>query len=77
MSRIVRNFWISTDADGVQKTQATGPKGADGGFDTTVYMRTDGEVQEAVEILGRAHGDRLVLTIRVATGEEITLESDR
>jgi hypothetical protein len=62
--RTVRNFWIETQADGVNTVQATGPRSKDGGFRTTIAMRNNGQVATAVEINGYVRTDgTLVLLI--------------
>lgn len=65
MPRNVRNFWISTRADGSNAEQATGPKSKDGGFTTSIFQRSKGRVTRVVDIAGAPdiHG-RLILHIR-------------
>ena len=44
MRRNVRNFRIEAEVDGRKTLIAFGPRGKDGGFYLTVYMRNKGEV---------------------------------
>jgi hypothetical protein len=57
MPRCVRNFWIETDVDGKKERVATGPRQANGGFETTIKMRNDGDVAEAGTIKGVVDDD--------------------
>lgn len=69
MPRNVRNFWVTTKADGVATVQATGPRAADGGFRTTVQQRDKNGVTDALAIEGHARSDgSLVLTIHDGSG---------
>lgn len=64
MPRNVRNFWIEVDAGG--KHIATGPQRADGGLDTTIYIREDGAISAThVQVYGRAYDGKVVLSIDV------------
>jgi len=64
MSRVVRNFWIDVEVDGKPTKVGTGPRGRDGGFAATIYMREKGEVVRALEIMGSVGGNgRLVLLV--------------
>ena len=64
MPQNVRNFWVDTQVDGRDSKLASGPVAKDGGFYTTIKIRRDGEVSEAVTINGIALPDG-TLEIRV------------
>jgi hypothetical protein len=60
MPRNVRNFWIETrirEGDGWRDAKATGPLGKDGTFTTSISIRKEGEVFEALTIEGFADDD--------------------
>jgi hypothetical protein len=62
--RVVRNFWLQGEIDGIQGPIATGPMNADGGFRLTIYQRDDSCVTEPVLISGRVnHAGELVLAV--------------
>ena len=70
--RVVRNFFIKGQVDGVQKHIGTGPKGKEGGMTVSIYMRSDGMVMPALEIEGYAYDDgRLSLTVKNGVGKII------
>jgi hypothetical protein len=69
MTRHVRNFWAEVRAD---RTIGTGPRGADGTLDVSVYIRDRGEVRAAFDILGRVGPDgELRLTVTHPDGRII------
>ena len=76
MPRNVRNFWIEADIDGQKSGIAGGPQRKDGGFDLTIKQRSDGQIVEALEVLGRVIDGELVLKVRVS-GEEYQVVTER
>lgn len=66
MPRNVRNFWIETNADGIEKTQETGPRNKEGGFSTNIYIRNEGTVEKILSISGREYGNTLILSVNGA-----------
>ena len=64
MPRIVRNFWVDVDVDGKQGRVATGPRAKDGGMDVSFKIREAGYVADSIDVLCRAHGDTLTLTVQ-------------
>lgn len=76
--RNVRNFWIETSAEGVVKTQATGPRSKNGGFTTRIYAREDATSVQILEVQGYAITDthlRLdIVNLRTKKTDRITVE---
>ena len=62
--RNVRNFWVDVDVDGKQNSVATGPRSADGGMDANFKIREAGTVTDSIDVLCRANGDTLTLTVQ-------------
>lgn len=56
----VRNFWIEAEIDGRKTVLAGGPKSREGGLSLSLFQRSEGEVEEALEILCRARPDGLL-----------------
>lgn len=54
MPRCVRNFWIDADVDGYANRFGAGPRNKEGGFDLSIKMRNDGEIETAIRITGIA-----------------------
>lgn len=54
MPRCVRNFWIDADVDGYTNRFGAGPRNKEGGFDLSIKMRNDGEIETAIRITGIA-----------------------
>jgi hypothetical protein len=76
--RTVRNFWIEGKIDGRKPKLPAGPSKKDGGFDLTIYIRKEGDVHEAVTILGRAAPDGdLALRIQRRGEEDLIVRSHR
>lgn len=77
MPRCVRNFFVrAAPTDGTRRAPIqTGPRTRDGGLDLTLYIRDQGSVRVAGTILGRRHGDRLVLQFVPERGPSIDLAS--
>ena len=78
-------LWISADIDGRKTKFEGGPQRKDGGFDLTVFVRSNGGIDRAVNILGRAD-ENGNLTIRIdptlpvkdrRSGDVLTIESVR
>ena len=63
MRRNVRNFRIEAEVDGRKTLIAFGPRGKDGGFYLTVYMRNKEEAEAVLELEGRIEGKNLELWI--------------
>lgn len=74
----IRNFWIETNVDGRDTTDASGPKSKDGGFETTISVRHGGASIPAATIKGVALPND-VLEIRITThvGREIVMHFKR
>ena len=64
MPRNVRNFWVDVDVDGKQNRIGTGPRSKDGGMDVEFKIREAGTVTDSIDVLCRAHGDKLTLTVQ-------------
>jgi len=87
MPRNVRNFWIEAEVDGRKTPVKFGPRGEDGGFSLTIYIRNRGEIERVAEITGTlvegilgtpVEEDSLVLWIECeADCEDIALERIR
>ena len=61
----MRNFWIECKIDG-RKTKLTGgPRSKDGGFNLTIYQRSDGESIKVLKIIGWKELDNEELVINV------------
>lgn len=64
-----KNFWVETTVDGRKTKLASGPRAADGGFSTNIFMRADGERREVVHITGRVTSEgELVLDVEIPFG---------
>lgn len=50
MPRNVRNFWVDLDVDGRANDIGTGPRSKDGGMIARFFIRSDGEVKNAVTV---------------------------
>ncbi len=73
--RSCRNFWVETVVDGRNTCDATGPRGKDGGFVTTVYVREKGGSVKKVTIKGFVtQEDLLQLHVNVEGHDSIVLE---
>ena len=57
MPRVVRNFWISADVDGLASPLRGGPARKDGGFTLSIKQRDEGCVTEALTVSGHACDD--------------------
>jgi hypothetical protein len=66
MPRNVRNFWIETNTDGIEKTQAIGPKRKEGGFQTNIFIRNNGCVEKILSVSGKAADGTLILEVNGA-----------
>lgn len=73
MPRHVRNFFTTLHVDGRKTSIKTGPRSGVGGFDQTVYMRVDGQVDTVLDIRGITDTDG-VLTLRVSVGNSVIYE---
>lgn len=56
MPKHVRNFWVETSIDGRETKDASGPAGHDGGFVTSIKVRENGTVRDALRIAGWSDG---------------------
>lgn len=70
MPRNVRNFWIELDVDGRGNMVKTGPRRKDGGFDCQFFIRDLGEVKRSIAVIGRVHGEKLMLKIVGIPGQD-------
>jgi len=57
MPRNVRNFWIDANIDGRKERLTGGPRRKDGGFALEVSVRSEGDSQRALCIVGRQTND--------------------
>jgi len=55
----IKNFYIDCEIDGRKSRLTGGPRAKDGGFNLTIYQRSDGEKIKALSVMGtvRANGD--------------------
>ena len=69
----VRNFWIDGQMDGRATNVEGGPRGKDGGFSMTVYVRDEGGIETGVRMSGRVNSDgQLVLDVAPGHAGEVT-----
>lgn len=56
MPKHVRNFWVETAVDGVDKVSGAGPRAADGGLSIALHMRDGRTTPPDVRYIGKLIG---------------------
>jgi len=75
---MVRNFWIEAEVDGRKTPIAFGPRGKDGGFSLTVFMRNKDEAEVVLGIGGWMSEDgKLCLSAVDKSDGIISIERER
>ena len=77
MPRNVRNFWVDLSVDGRKDSVGTGPREKTGGMDATFYIRKDGDVHFAFDVVAREHNGVLSYRIVIPGRDDITIETVR
>jgi hypothetical protein len=69
--RVVRNFFLRGEVDGVPTPIGTGPKSAGGGFSLEINMRNEGQVTAPVRVVGTENHGKLTLNVIDETGNVV------
>ena len=69
MPRVTRNFWVEANIDGRSTTLEGGPRGRNGTFEATFYIRDNGSVLRAVTVSGHALRDGTLSITASAAGD--------
>jgi len=56
----IRNFYIECNIDGRKNVLASGPRAEDGGFNLTIYQRSEGEQITALIVAGVVNADGML-----------------
>lgn len=72
--RNIRNFWLTLEVDGKQRTVATGPRAKDGGFMLSIKMRDNGGIVRVMTVDGRASDSGLLVLSAGLTREAASLD---
>jgi len=60
----IRNFYIDCEIDGRESRLTGGPRAKDGGFNLTIYQRSDGKKIKVLDVVGIAYKDMLHLDLK-------------
>jgi len=75
MPRNVRNFWIDLEVDG-RSDIGTGPVDKNGGLIATFKMRSDGGIEYALMVVGKARPDGSLLLMVQVPGQGIVYQHE-
>jgi hypothetical protein len=75
MPRNVRNYWVEATIDGRNTALEGGPVAKDGEFRESIYIRKDGDVENAVQITGEVDADGNLNLYVVPNGRDLNVES--
>lgn len=78
MAQVIRNFWIEASIDGRETKVTGGPRGKRDGFDLRIFMRNEGQVEQAVYISGWANSEgQLILEVDPVDHDRVEIRRDR
>jgi len=70
----IRNFYINCEIDGRKSRLTGGPRAKDGGFNLTIYQRSEGEKIIALEVDGVVRADGK-LRLEIMKNDDILMVS--